>query len=133
LIKLEGNLVNFYLPDPIDLDNNLAELKLPLALTKGKVCGGSVSMERLQHTANLLTVIQTCHPQALSLIEFFDQPIKAMVNSALHIPSLIPNPSSFDLNPYPKTSSGSGGTISSGKGKSSNFRSTFAITRSRSR
>ncbi|MEO3706547.1 hypothetical protein AAFM79_18585 [Trichormus azollae HNT15244] len=39
-------------------------------MTKGKVCGGSVSMDRLQHTANLLTVIQTCRPQALSLIEF---------------------------------------------------------------
>jgi transposase len=47
-------------------------------------------MERFQHTANLLTVIQTCHPQALSLIEFFDQPIKGMVNSAVQTPSLIP-------------------------------------------
>jgi transposase len=47
-------------------------------------------MERFQHTANLLTVIQTCRPQALSLIEFFDQPIKGMVNSALQTPSLIP-------------------------------------------
>jgi transposase len=40
-------------------------------------------MERFQHTANLLTVIQTCRPQALSLTEFFDQPIKGMVNSAV--------------------------------------------------
>jgi transposase len=47
-------------------------------------------MERLQHTANLLTVIQTCHPQVLSLIEFFDKPIKGMVNSALQTPSFIP-------------------------------------------
>jgi transposase len=92
LIKLEGNLVNFYLPYLIDLDNNLAELTvpLPLPLTKGKVCGGSVSMERLQHTANLLTVVQTYRPQALSLIEFFDQPMKGMVNSTLQTPSLIP-------------------------------------------
>jgi transposase len=90
LIEPEGNLVNFYVPYPIDLDNNLAELTLPLVVTKGKVCGGSVSMERLQHTANLLTVIQTCCPQALSLIEFFDQPIKGMVNSALQTPSLTP-------------------------------------------
>jgi hypothetical protein len=58
-------------------------LVLPLALTRGKVCGASVSMERLQHTANLLTVIQPYHPQALSLTEFFDQPIKGMVNSAV--------------------------------------------------
>jgi transposase len=43
-------------------------------------------MGRFQHTANLLTVIQTCRPQALSLIEFFDQPIKAMVNSAKQTP-----------------------------------------------
>jgi transposase len=92
LIKPEGNLVNFYLPYPIDLDNYLAELTLPLVVTKGKVCDASLSMERLQHTTNLLTVIQTYCPQALSLIEFFDQPIKAMVNSALQIPSLIPLP-----------------------------------------
>ena len=45
-----------------------------------------------QHPANLLTVIQTCRPQALSLIEFFDQPMKAIVHSALHTPSLIPLP-----------------------------------------
>jgi transposase len=90
LIKPEGNLVNFYLPYPIDLDNYLAELTLPLVVTKGKVCGDSLSIERFQHTANLLTVIQTCRPQALSLIEFFDQPIKAMLNSALQTPSLIP-------------------------------------------
>jgi transposase len=49
-------------------------------------------MERFQHTTNLLTVIQTYRPQALSLIEFFDQPMKGMVNSALQIPSLIPLP-----------------------------------------
>jgi transposase len=90
LIKPEGNLVNFYIPYPIDLDNYLAELTLPLVVTKGKVCGSSLSMKRFQHPANLLTVIQTCRPQALSLIEFFDQPIKAMVNSALQTPSLIP-------------------------------------------
>ena len=47
-------------------------------------------MERFQHPPNLLTVIQTCRPQALSLIEFFYQHIKGMVNSALQIPSLIP-------------------------------------------
>ena len=74
----------------MDLDNYLAELTLPLVLTKGKVCGGSVSMERFQNTANLLTVIQTCCPQALSLIEFFVKPIKGMVNSALQTPSLTP-------------------------------------------
>ena len=92
MIKREGNLVNFYVPYAIDLDNYLAELTLPLVVTKGKVCGASVSMERFQHTANLLTVIQTCRPQVLSLIEFFDQPIKGMVNSAFQTPSLIPLP-----------------------------------------
>ncbi|MEO3705344.1 hypothetical protein [Trichormus azollae] len=59
-------------------------------MTKEKVCGDSLSMERLQHTANLLTVIQTCRLQAVSLIEFFDRPIKVMVNSALQTPSSIP-------------------------------------------
>ncbi|WP_266885446.1 hypothetical protein [Trichormus azollae] len=39
-----------------------------------------------------MTVIQTCRRQALSLIEFFDQPMKAMDHSAFHTPSLIPLP-----------------------------------------
>jgi transposase len=90
LIKPEGKEGKLLPSFPKDLDNYLAELRLPLALTKGKVCDGSISMERFQHTANLLTVIQTCCPQALSLIEFFDQPIKGMVNSAVQTPSLIP-------------------------------------------
>ena len=93
MIKPEENLVNFYVPYAIDLDNYLAELTLPLVVTKGKVCGGSVSMERFQDPANLFTVIQTCRSQALSLIEFiefFDKPIKGMVNSAFQTPSLIP-------------------------------------------
>ena len=90
MIRPEGNLVNFYVTYAIDLDNYLAELTLPLVVIKGKVSGGSVSMERFQHTANLLKVIQTCHPQVLSLIKFFDQPIKGMVNSAVQTPSLIP-------------------------------------------
>ncbi len=34
----------------------------------------------LQDTANLLTVRQTCRRQGLSVIEFFEQAIKAMVN-----------------------------------------------------
>ena len=92
MIKPEGNLVNFYVPYAIDLDHYLAELTLPLRLplTFPFVSGGSVFMERFQHTANLLTVIQTYRPQALSIIEFFDQPIKGIVNSALQTPSLIP-------------------------------------------
>ncbi|WP_347607612.1 hypothetical protein [Trichormus azollae] len=45
--------MNLYVPYPIDLDNYLAELTLPLVVTKGKVCSGSVSMQGLQHTANL--------------------------------------------------------------------------------
>ncbi|MEO3705212.1 hypothetical protein [Trichormus azollae] len=37
---------------------------LPFALAKGNISGSSLSMERLQHTANLLTVIQTYRPQS---------------------------------------------------------------------
>jgi transposase len=71
-------------------DNNLAERTLRLALTKRKVSGGSRSMERFQHTANLLTVIQTCRRQGRSVIQFFEQAIKAIVNPDLCAPSLIP-------------------------------------------
>ena len=54
-------------------DNNLAERTLRLAVTKRKVSGGSRSMERFEHTANLLTVVQTCRRQERSVIDFFEQ------------------------------------------------------------
>ncbi|MEO3703488.1 hypothetical protein [Trichormus azollae] len=53
-------------------------------------------MERFQHTANLLTVIQTCRPQALSLIEFLTNLSKGW----LILVDTFFNPSSLDLNPY---------------------------------
>jgi hypothetical protein len=34
-------------------------------------------MERFQHTANLLTVIQTCRRQGRSVIDFFEQSLRA--------------------------------------------------------
>ena len=71
-------------------DNNLAERMLRLAVTKRKVSGGSRSMERFQHTANLLTVVQTCRRQELSVINFIEQAIKALVIDSLQTPSLVP-------------------------------------------
>lgn len=53
----------YFLNHPeIPPDNNLAERTLRLAVTKRKVSGGSRSIERFQHTANLLTIVQTCRP-----------------------------------------------------------------------
>ena len=89
----------YFLEHPeIPPDNNLAEREsfghasrtLRLAVTKRKVSGGSRSMERFKHTANLLTVVQTCRRQGRSVIEFFEQAIKAMVHSCVQAPSLIP-------------------------------------------
>jgi len=81
----------YFLDHPhIPPDNNLAERTLRLAVTKRKVSGGSRSMERFQDTANLLTVIQTCRRQGRSVIEFFTQAIKAMVNPNVQTPDLIP-------------------------------------------
>jgi transposase len=81
----------YFLDHPeIPPDNNLAERTLRLAVTKRKVSGGSRAMVRFQHTANLLTVIQTCRHQGRSVIEFFQQAIKAIVNPAVQAPSLIP-------------------------------------------
>ena len=54
-------------------DNNRAERNLRLAVTKRKVCGGSRSMDGLDNTAALLTVIQTCRAQGRSAVEFFRQ------------------------------------------------------------
>lgn len=81
----------YFLDHPeIPPDNNLAERTLRLAVTKRKVSGGSRSMKRFQNTANLLTVIQTCRRQGRSVIQFFEQAIKAVVNPDLQAPSLIP-------------------------------------------
>jgi transposase len=81
----------YFLDHPeIPPDNNLAERTLRLAVTKRKVSGGSRSRSRFQDTANLLTVIQTCRRQGRSVIDFFEQAIKAMVNPAVQLPSLIP-------------------------------------------
>lgn len=81
----------YFLDHPeIPPDNNLAERMLRLAVTKRKVSGGSRSMQRFQDTANLLTVVQTCRRQGRSVIEFFVQAIKALVNPSVQAPSLIP-------------------------------------------
>lgn len=95
--KLLRSLLNkahqwwYFLDHPeIPPDNNLAERTLRLAVTKRKVSGGSRSMKRFQDTANLLTVIQTCRRQGRSVIKFFDQAIKAMLDPTVQTPSLIP-------------------------------------------
>jgi transposase len=81
----------YFLDHPeVPPDNNLAERTLRLSVTKRKVSGGSRSMERFKHTANLLTVVQTCRRQGRSVIDFFEQAIKAMVNPDLQEPSLTP-------------------------------------------
>jgi len=81
----------YFLDHPdVPPDNNQAERSLRLAVTKRKISGGSRSMERFQDTANLLTVVQTCRRQGRSVIQFFEQAIKAIVNPAVQAPSLIP-------------------------------------------
>jgi transposase len=81
----------YFLDHPeIPPDNNLAERTLRLAVTKRKISGGSRSMERFQHTANLLTIVQTCRLQGRSVIDFFEQAIKSIVNPQVQAPSLIP-------------------------------------------
>jgi len=59
-------------------------------VTKRKVSGGSRSMERFQHTANLLTVVQTCRRQGQSVINFFEQALKASTSIFMLRPSLVP-------------------------------------------
>ena len=79
-LKLEIKQWWYFLVHPeIPPDNKKAERSLRLAITKGKVSGGSRSMERFQHTANLLTVVQTCRRQGRSVIEFFEQSLVASV------------------------------------------------------
>jgi transposase len=81
----------YFLDHPeVPPDNNLAERTLRLAVTKRKVSGGSRSIERFKHTANLLTVVQTCRRQGRSVIDFFEQAILAMIHPDMQEPSLIP-------------------------------------------
>lgn len=67
-----------------------ASRTLRLAVTKRKVSGGSRSMERFQHTANLLTVVQTCRRQGRSVINFFVQALLADSLNYQSRPSLLP-------------------------------------------
>jgi transposase len=89
----------YFLENPeVPPDNNLAEREsfghasrtLRLAVTKRKVSGGSRSMERFQHTANLLTVVQTCRRQGRSVIDFFAQSLLAGSVNSQSRPSLLP-------------------------------------------
>lgn len=80
----------YFLDHPeVPPDNNQAERSLRLAVTKRKVSGGSRSMERFQHTANLLTVVQTCRRQSRSVINFFAQALLANSNNSQSYPSLL--------------------------------------------
>ena len=81
----------FFLDHPeVPPDNNLAERMLRLAVTKRKVSGGSRCIKRFQHTANLLTVVQTCRRQKRSVIGFFEQAIIALIGDSQQAPSLLP-------------------------------------------
>lgn len=81
----------YFLDNPeVPPDNNQAERSLRLAVTKRKVSGGSRSMERFQHTANLLTVVQTCRRQDRSVIDFFVQALLADSINYQSRPSLLP-------------------------------------------
>ena len=59
-------------------------------MTKRKVSGGSRSMDRFKHTANLLTVVQTCRRQGRSVIDFFAQALLAHSDDSQSRPSLLP-------------------------------------------
>ncbi len=81
----------YFLDNPeVPPDNNQAERSLRLAVTKRKVSGGSRSMERFQHTANLLTVVQTCRRQSRSVLDFFVQALLADSINSQSRPSLVP-------------------------------------------
>ena len=47
-------------------------------------------MERFKHTANLLTVVQSCRRQGRSVIDFFEQALRFRSGSSQSGPSLVP-------------------------------------------
>ncbi|MBG1271653.1 IS66 family transposase [Nostoc sp. WHI] len=87
LVSLEIAL--FLSNKKLEQNNNQAERSLRLAVTKRKVSGGSRSMKRFQHTANLLTVVQTCRRQGRSVINFFVQALLADSLNYQSRPSLL--------------------------------------------
>jgi transposase len=81
----------YFLDHPeVPPDNNLAERSLRLAVTKRKISGGSRSLQRFSDTASLLTVVQTCRFRASSVIDFFEEALRAYVSHTMVYPSLIP-------------------------------------------
>ncbi len=89
-LKTKADQWWYFLDHPeVPPDNNLAERSLRLAVTKRQVSGGSRSMERFKHTANLLSVVQTCRRQGRSVIDFFEQGLMAIAGHSPS-PSLIP-------------------------------------------
>jgi transposase len=81
----------YFLDHPeVPPDNNLAERSLRLAVTKRKVSGGSRSLSRFGDTASLLSVVQTCRSQQRSVIDFFEEALRAYVGHEIAYPSLIP-------------------------------------------
>jgi transposase len=83
----------YFLDHPeVPPDNNLAECSLRLAVTKRKVSGGSRMLKRFAQTADLLSVVQTCRRQGLSVVKFFQAALMAKLGSGKSEPSLLPQP-----------------------------------------
>jgi transposase len=81
----------YFLDHPeISPDNNLAERSIRLGVTKRKLSGGSRSMTGFFHSANLLTVIQSCRAQGRSVLAFFRDALDSLGSD--DIISLIPTP-----------------------------------------
>jgi len=91
----------YFLDHPeVSPDNNRAERSLRLGVTKRKVSGGSRSLTGFVHTANLLTVIQSCRAQGRSVLDFLSQALVRVHHKLDEVVSLIPTAdSSFFVNP----------------------------------
>lgn len=87
-LKAKSHQWWYFLDHPeVPPDNNRSERALRLAVTKRKVCGGSRSMAGFAHTANLLTVIQTCRAQGRSVLQFLRQSIAQSISQWALIPA----------------------------------------------
>ena len=80
----------YFLENPqVPPDNNRGERSLRLAVTKGKVAGGSRSWPGFRRSAILLSVIQSCRAQGRSVLDFLRQSLSLVVRSRSHELSLI--------------------------------------------
>ena len=59
-------------------------------VVRDRAAAADPSLSRFSDTANLLTIVQTCHFQQRCVIDFFGEALRAHIGNQISYPSLIP-------------------------------------------